>query len=109
MGPRITSGSGGRGASGFRSWSARRKKPRRGRMRVAEPGCHLDSEVAEKVMGICLMPPRELAMARVAAKQVISTGSIFHLRDGSDVPMPSGETLRQPEGSDYWNDRYFLS
>lgn len=68
----------------------------------------LDALVAEKVMGISLVPPRELAMARVGARYVTSTGPVFLLTTGEDLPMSYGADLRAPEGSDYWNDRYYL-
>jgi len=74
---------------------------------VTDPGRDLDAEVAEKVMGIDLKPSRDLALARVGARYVCSTGRIFQLRTGDDLPMPLGEDLPQPEGSDSFNDRYY--
>jgi len=76
-----------------------------------EAGAELDALVAEKVMGLNLVEPREFAMARVAWRHILATGTDFivdvdghHLR----IAVPMGETLRMPQGSDYFNDRYAL-
>ena len=76
-------------------------------METLRAGREMDVLVAQ-AMGDDLIPPRELAMARVAQRRVVSTGPAFVLQDGEMVAMPCGEVLKQPEGSDDWNDRYFL-
>lgn len=76
--------------------------------RQLEAGRELDALVAEKVMGVSLIPPREAAMVRVAGRHVCATGPEFELRDGRKFRMPPGRELKQPEGTDDWNARYFL-
>jgi hypothetical protein len=70
-------------------------------------GSDLDALVAERVMDASLTPPREYAMARVGLRYVRATGQPFILRDGTEVEVPPGASLRQPEGTTNWNDRYF--
>jgi hypothetical protein len=67
----------------------------------------LDYRLAE-LLGKCLIPPRELAMVKVGWEYIAITGPVFKLRTGESLPMPNGNKLRQPEGSDDWNDRYAL-
>ena len=74
---------------------------------MVEAGPELDALVAERVMGLNLKPPRDLALARVGARYVCSRGSVFHLTTGDDLPMRPGVDLPPPEGSTHWNDRYF--
>ena len=71
-------------------------------------GPELDVLVAETVMGVNLVPPREAAMAHAAWNHIACTGPVFELRDGRKFHMPPGRELKQPEGCDDWNARYAL-
>lgn len=71
-------------------------------------GRELDALIAERVRCLSLTPPREYAMARVAAGKVLYTGPVFRLYNGRDIAMPAGDTLRPPTGSSDYNDRYYL-
>lgn len=70
-------------------------------------GPDLDAVVAE-LRGEHLPPSKEYAMAKVGWRYVAVTGNPFTLRTGERVTMPPGEGLRQPKGSNDWNDRYGL-
>ena len=65
----------------------------------------LDALVAEKVMGLTLVPDKAFAKAKVGMRYVSCTGNPFTLRDGRTVPMPEGNTLPDVPGGQ-WNDRY---
>ena len=72
-----------------------------------EAGREMDAAVAE-MLGRSTPPSHEYAMAKVAWRYIASTGRTFSIRGFGEVFMPPGETLRQPEGSSDWNDRYAL-
>jgi len=75
---------------------------------VLPAGRELDALVAERVMGLSLIPHRDFAKTRVAARYVSSTGPVFVLTDETRVTVPPGDGLKQPEGTSDWNDRYFF-
>lgn len=59
-------------------------------------------------MGVDLPPTRDYAMARIGSRHTLSTGRVFSLDNGDQLPMLPGEELPKPDGCDYWNDRYFF-
>lgn len=71
-------------------------------------GRELDAAVAEFVMGESLIPPLEYAKAKVGWRYIASSGRPFQLRTGEDLYVPPGASLKQPEGTTGWNDRYAL-
>ena len=70
----------------------------------------LSAKIATEIMGENLIPPIEYAQAEVGSSYTQSTGPVWHLHTGDEVPMPEGEKLKGHESdtgwANGWNKRY---